>query len=95
MRLEIDGTIAIYLSNSSKRIWSNRRPYSGPNNAARIGFVYGSDGNGTFGLWDSKGLSYGYQTIPVIKGILYTFYLGNDRILRLVGSNGTSVIFNP
>jgi hypothetical protein len=95
LRLEIDGTIAIYLSNSSKRIWSNRRPYSGPNNAARIGFVYGSDGNGTFGLWDSKGLSYGYQTIPVIKGIIYTFYLGNDRILRLVGSNGTSVIFNP
>ena len=95
LRLEIDGTIAIYLSNSSKRIWSNRRPYSGPNNAARIGFVYGSDGNGTFGLWDSKGLSYGYQTIPVIKGIIYTFYLGNDRILRLVGSNGTSVLFNP
>jgi hypothetical protein len=95
LRLEIDGTIAIYLSNSSKRIWSNRHPYSGPNNAARIGFVYGSDGNGTFGLWDSKGLSYGYQTIPVIKGVLYTFYLGNDRILRLVGSNGTSVIFNP
>jgi hypothetical protein len=95
LRLEIDGTIAIYLSNSSKRIWSNRHPYSGPNNAARIGFVYGSDGNGTFGLWDSKGLSYGYQTIPVIKGIVYTFYLGNDRILRLVGSNGTSVIFNP
>uniref|UniRef100_A0A6C0I9H7 Bulb-type lectin domain-containing protein n=1 Tax=viral metagenome TaxID=1070528 RepID=A0A6C0I9H7_9ZZZZ len=94
LRFEQDGSLAIYLSISGKRIWSNSRPYSGTNNAARIGFVYGSDGNGTFGLFDSKGLSYG-NTIPVLKSVLYAFSLGNDRILRLVGSNGTTVIFNP
>lgn len=94
LRLEIDGSLAIYLSSSNIRIWSNGKIYSGSNNAARIGFVYGSDGNGTFGLWDSKGLSYG-NTISVLKGVVYVFYLGNDRILRLVGSDGSSVVFNP
>jgi hypothetical protein len=94
LRFEQDGSLAIYLSISGKRIWSNGRPYSGTNNAARICFVYGSDGNGTFGLFDSKGLSYG-NTIPVLKSVLYAFYLGNDRILRLIGSNGTTVVFNP
>jgi hypothetical protein len=93
LRFEQDGSLAIYLSNSDTQIWSNGRPYSGSNNAARLGFVYGSDGNGTFGLWDSKGVKYG-NSIPVLKDILYVFYLGNDRILRLVGSNGTSVVFN-
>ena len=95
LRLEIDGSLAMYLSVSGKRIWSNSRPYSGANNAARIGFVYGADGNGIFGLWDSKGLSYGNQTIPVLKGVVYVFYLGNDRIMRLVGADGSSVVFNP
>jgi hypothetical protein len=94
LRFEQDGSLAIYLSNSDTQIWSNGRPYSGSNNAARLGFVYGSDGNGTFGLWDSKGVKYG-NSIPVLKDILYVFYLGNDRIMRLVGSNGTSVVFNP
>ena len=94
LRLEKDGSLTIYLSISKKLIWSNGRPYSGTNNAAKIGFVYGSDGNGKFGLFDSKGLSYG-NTIPVLKDVLYAFYLGNDRILRLVGSNGTTVVFNP
>jgi hypothetical protein len=96
LRLEIDGSLAIYLSVSEKRIWSNGRPYSGAgaNNAARIGFVYDSNGNGTFGLWDSKGLSYG-NTIPVLNGVVYVFYLGNDRIMRLVGADGSSVVFNP
>jgi hypothetical protein len=96
LRLETDGSLAIYLSVSEKRIWSNGRPYSGAgaNNAARIGFVYDSNGNGTFGLWDSKGLSYG-NTIPVLNGVVYVFYLGNDRIMRLVGADGSSVVFNP
>jgi len=94
LRLEIDGSLAIYLSDSGTRIWSNGKIYSGPNNAARIGFVYGSDGNGVFGLWDSKGISYG-NTLSVLKDVVYVFYLGNDRILRLVGSNGSSIIFNP
>jgi hypothetical protein len=94
LRLEIDGTLSIYLSNSNKKIWSNRRPYSGPNNAARISFVYNSDGTGKFGLWDSKGSSYG-NTIPITNSVIYVFYLGNDRILRLVGSDGSSTVFNP
>jgi hypothetical protein len=94
LRLEIDGSLAIYLSSSDVRIWSNGRTYSGSNNAARIGFVYDNNGNGIFGLWDSKSLSYG-NTISVLKEVIYVFYLGNDRILRLVGSNGSSVIFNP
>jgi hypothetical protein len=89
LRLEIDGTLSIYLSSSHKKIWSNRRPYSGPNNAAKIGF-----NNGYFGLWDSKGNSYG-NTIPVTNSVIYVFYLGNDRILRLVGSDGSSTVFNP
>ena len=94
LRFEQDGSLAIYLSNSDTQIWSNGRPYSGSNNAARLGFVYGSDGNGTFGLWDSKGVKYG-NSISVSKDVVYVFYLGNDRIMRLVGSNGTSVVFNP
>lgn len=94
LRLLPDGALVIYLSISGKIIWHNRRYYSGSNNAARIGFVYGNDGNGTFGLWDSKGLSYG-NTIPVLKEIIYIFYLGNDLIMRLVGSDGSSVIFTP
>lgn len=89
LRLEIDGTLSIYLSNSNKKIWSNRRPYSGPNNAARIGF-----NNGSFGLWDSKGISYG-TTIKITDKYIYVFYLGNDRFLRLVGSDGSSTVFNP
>lgn len=94
LRFEQDGSLAIYLSNSDKLIWSNGRPYSGSNNAARLGFVYGSDGNGTFGLFDSKGVKYG-NSISVSKDVVYVFYLGNDRIMRLVGSNGSSVVFNP
>ena len=89
LRLEIDGTLSIYLSSSNKKIWSNRRPYSGPNNAAKIGF-----NNGYFGLWDSKDISYG-NTIPVANSVIYVFYLGNDRILRLVGSDGSLTVFNP
>ncbi len=89
LRLEIDGSLSIYLSSSNKRIWSNRRPYSGPNTPARIGFS-----NGKFGLWDSKGQSYG-NTISISSQHLYVFYLGNDRVLRLVGSDGSSTIFNP
>jgi hypothetical protein len=94
LRLEIDGSLSIYLSSSNKKIWTNGRTYSGVNNAARIAFVYGSDGNGTFGLWDSKGLSYG-TTIPVTNSVIYVFYLGNDRVLRLVGSDGSLTVFNP
>ena len=93
LRLLQDGTLAIYLSISKKLIWNNWRPYTGPNNAAKIAFVYNSDGSGTFGLWDSKGIGFG-NTIPVLKGIIYVFYLGNDRIMRLIGSNGSTSIFN-
>jgi hypothetical protein len=94
LRFEQDGSLAIFLSNSDTQIWSNGRQYSGSNSAARLGFVYGSDGNGTFGLWDSKGVKYG-NSISVSKGVVYVFYLGNDHIMRLIGSNGTSVVFNP
>ena len=94
LRLLQDGTLAIYLSISKKLIWNNQRPYTGPNSAAKIAFVYNSDGSGTFGLWDTKGISFG-NTIPVLKGIIYVFYLGNDRIIRLVGTNGSTSIFNP
>jgi hypothetical protein len=86
--------LAIYLSISGIRLWSNGHPYTGTNNAARIGFLYGSDGNGFFGLLDSKVLSYG-NNIPVSKSIVYVFYIGNDRIMRLVGTDGSSVVFNP
>jgi len=89
LRLEIDGSLSIYLSSSNAKIWFNGRPYSGPNSAARIGFY-----NGKFGLWDSKGQSYG-NTITVNSQYVYVFYLGNDRIMRLVGSDGNSVVFNP
>lgn len=89
LRLEIDGSLSIYLSSTNAKIWFNGRPYSGQNSAARIGFY-----NGKFGLWDSKGVSYG-NTIQINPNYLYIFYLGNDRIMRLVGSDGNSYIFNP
>jgi hypothetical protein len=92
---ETNGSLSVYLSSSDpvKKLWSNKNPYIGAYNAARLQYVYNADGSGTFGLYDSKGIAYN-STLELTNTISYVFTLDNDWSLRLRGSDGSNREFN-
>jgi PA14 domain. len=100
---ETDGSLSVYLTSSysetnlddpPKKLWSNKKPYTGLNDVARLQYVYNANGSGTFGLYDSKGIAYN-NTLDLTGGVLYVFTLDNDWSLRLRGSDGSNRVFSP
>jgi hypothetical protein len=93
---ETDGSLSVYLTSSDppKKLWSNKTPYTGVNDAAKLQYVYNDNGTGTFGLYDSKGIAYN-NTLALTGGVLYVFTLDNDWSLRLRGSDGSNRVFGP
>ena len=93
---ETDGSLSVYLTRSDppKKLWSNKTPYTGVNDAAKLQYVYNDNGTGTFGLYDSKGIAYN-NTLALTGGVLYVFTLDNDWSLRLRGSDGSNREFGP
>ena len=93
---ETDGSLSVYLTRSDppKKMWSNKTPYTGVNDVAKLQYVYNDNGTGTFGLYDSKGIAYN-NTLALTGGVLYVFTLDNDWSLRLRGSDGSNREFGP
>ena len=93
---ETDGSLSVYLSSSepAKKLWSNKKPYTGVDDAARLQYVYNDAGSGKFGLYDSRGIAYN-NTLDLTNNVSYVFTVDNDWSLRLRGSDGSNRVFSP
>lgn len=89
---ETDGSLSAYITKFNQKYWSNNITFIDPTNLLDPGRLsYGPNG---LCLYKSNGESYWVIYNNIKQNVVYTFFIDNDKKIKLTATDGTIFILN-